>query len=219
MANFLKPFVNWVAKNYGDNIGKMLIHNGVIGWILSSAAQVVAIMINDKIPKKQKMYMIPQEIADAGVNIISFYLITQTFKGLGSKLVDTGRWLSGPVRKFLLDNNIQNVGKKGFDVLTQGHLTPEMMTKFKDFRSGMDVIFTTIGTVLSCNIVTPIVRNEIAANRQKKSIKTMEEPYNVVSNQSIFTQNPYMKRPTMDSFTGNSYARTSVYPNSSSLKI
>ncbi|MBO5446762.1 hypothetical protein J6A34_04580 [bacterium] len=219
MANFLKPFVNWVAKNYGDNIGKMLIHTGVIGWILSSAAQVVAIMINDKIPKKQKMYMIPQEIADAGVNIISFYLITQTFKGLGSKLVDTGRWLSGPVRKFLLDNNIQNVGKKGFDVLTQGHLTPEMMTKFKDFRSGMDVIFTTIGTVLSCNIVTPIVRNEIAANRQKKSIKTMEEPYNVVSNQSIFTQNPYMKRPTMDSFTGNSYARTSVYPNSSSLKI
>ena len=219
MANFLKPFVNWVAKNYGDNIGKMLIHTGVIGWILSSAAQVVAIMINDKIPKKQKMYMIPQEIADAGVNIISFYLITQTFKGLGSKLVDTGRWLSGPVRKFLLDNNIQNVGKKGFDVLTQGHLTPEMMTKFKDFRSGMDVIFTTIGTVLSCNIVTPIVRNEIAANRQKKSIKTMEEPYNVASNQSIFTQNPYMKRPTMDSFTGNSYARTSIYPNSSSLKI
>ena len=219
MANFLKPFVNWVAKNYGDNVGKMLIHTGVIGWILSSAAQVVAIMINDKIPKKQKLYMIPQEIADAGVNIISFYLITQTCKGLGSKLVDTGRWLPGEVRKFLTDKNIANVGKKGFDVLTQGQLTPEMMTKFKDFRSGMDVIFTTIGTVLSCNIVTPIVRNEIAANRQKKSIKTMEEPYNVVSNQSIFTQNPYMKRPTMDSFTGNSYARTSVYPNSSSLKI
>ena len=219
MANFLKPFVNWVATHYGDNVGKMLIHTGVIGWILSSAAQVVAIMINDKIPKKQKMYMIPQEIADAGVNILSFYLVTQTFKGLGSKLVDSGRWLSGPVRKFLTDNNVAYVGKKGFDVLTQGNLTPEMLTKFKDFRNGMDVLFTTTGSILSCNIITPIIRNEIAANRQKKSIKTMEEPYNVVSNQSIFTQNPYMKRPTMDSFTGNSYARTSVYPNSSSLKI
>ena len=49
MANILKPFVNWVAKNYGDNVGKMLIHTGVIGWILSSAAQVVAIVINDEI--------------------------------------------------------------------------------------------------------------------------------------------------------------------------
>jgi hypothetical protein len=55
VANFLKPFVNWVAKHYGDNVGKMLIHTGVVGWILSSAAQVVAIVINDEIPKKQKI--------------------------------------------------------------------------------------------------------------------------------------------------------------------
>lgn len=219
MANFLKPFVNWVAKNYGDNIGKMLIHTGVIGWILSSAAQVVAIMINDKIPKKQKLYMIPQEIADAGVNIISFYLITQTCKSLGSKLVDSGRWLSGPVRKFLLDNNIQNVGKKGFDVLTQGQLTPEMMTKFKEFRSGMDVLFTTAGSILSCNIVTPIVRNEIAANRQKKFIADLEPATSDVSNQSIFNQNSYKRRPTMDAFIDGTYSRQRVYPTSSSLKI
>ena len=219
MANIIKPFVNWVATHYGDNVGKMFIHTGVIGWILSSAAQVVAIIINDKIPKKQKLYMIPQEIADAGVNIISFYLITQTCKGLGSKLVDSGRWLSDPVRKFLTDNNIPNVGKKGFDVMTQGKLTPEMLEKFRDFRNGMDVLFTTTGSILSCNIVTPLVRNEIAANRQKKFIADLDKTSNDVSNQSVFSQtSTYVKRPTMDGFMDKTY-RTSVYPSSSSLKI
>ena len=55
---------NLIAKHYGDAPGKMLVHTGVIGWILSSAAQVCAISINDKIPKEQKMYLITQEIAD-----------------------------------------------------------------------------------------------------------------------------------------------------------
>ena len=219
MANFLKPFVNWVAKHYGDNVGKMLIHTGVVGWILSSAAQVVAIVINDEIPKKQKMYMIPQEIADACVNIASFYLVTQTFKSIGSKLVDSGRWLSAPVRKFLIDNKVANVGKKGFDVLTQGNLTPEMLKKFSEFRNGMDVLFTTTGSILSCNILTPIVRNEIAANRQKTAIKDMERPTDVASNQSIFNQNTFVKRPTMDAFQTRVYDKYSVYPSSSSLKI
>lgn len=218
MANFLKPFVNWVATHYGDNVGKMFIHTGVIGWVLSSAAQVVAIMINDEIPKKQKMYMIPQEIADAAVNIVSFYLITQTFKGLGSKLVNTGRWLPASVRQFLTDNNVTNVGKKGFDVLTQGNLSPEMLNKFGKFRNGMDVIFTTVGSILSCNIVTPIVRNEIAANRQKRDIAKMEAQLNP-SSQSVFTQNSYIPRPTMNSFSSNALARCSVYSKSSGLKI
>ena len=41
-------------KAYGGSMGKMLIHTGVIGWALSSAAQIFAIAINDKIHKKQK---------------------------------------------------------------------------------------------------------------------------------------------------------------------
>lgn len=219
MANFLKPFVNWVAKHYGDNVGKMLIHTGVVGWILSSAAQVVAIVINDEIPKKQKMYMIPQEVADACVNIASFYLITQSFKSIGSKIVDSGRWLPASVRKFLTDNKVANVGKKGFDVLTQGNLTPEMLNKFSEFRNGMDVLFTTTGSILSCNIVTPVVRNEIAASRQKSAIKEMERPTDVPSHQSIFSRNSYVKRPTMDAFQTRVYDKYSVYPSSSSLKI
>lgn len=213
----LKPFVNWVARHYGDNVGKMLVHTGVIGWILSSAAQVTAILINDKLSKKDKLYMVPQEIADAAVNILSFYLITQTFKGLGSKLVNSGRWLPAFVRNFLTGNNVQNVGKKGFDVITQGNLSHEVMKKFTNFRDGMDVIFTTAGSVLSCNIVTPIIRNEIAANRQKKAIADFDKtPENT---KSVFTTYNGLNRPTMSTFGSNLYSKNSITSSSSGLKI
>ena len=36
-------------KTYSGSLGKMLIHTGVIGWALSSAAQILAIVINDNI--------------------------------------------------------------------------------------------------------------------------------------------------------------------------
>ena len=53
MANtsMFRNILKKIAKAYGDKPGKMLVHTGVIGWILSSAAQVCAIVINDKIPK------------------------------------------------------------------------------------------------------------------------------------------------------------------------
>ncbi len=207
-----------IARKYGENPGKMLIHTGVIGWILSSAAQVAAIIINDKIPKEQKMFLVPQEMADAAVNIASFYIITQSFKSVASKLVKTGKWLPGVVRDALDKSDVADkVGKKGFDVLKDGKLTTELADIYKKFDAGIDVIATTIGSILSCNIVTPIVRNEIAANRQKSGIARMNKDINMSSNVKLPTElNGYLGRPSMQTFQA---AKPSVYTPSSSLKI
>ena len=201
---------NYMAKNYGKSHGKMLIHTGVIGWILSAAAQVGAIVTNDKISHKQKMYLIPQELADAAVNIVSFYLITQSFKSVVTKAVNCGKILNKPVREFLETNNVKNVGKKTFDVLRNGKLTDDLVKKFESFRNGVDFTGTTLGSILSCNIVTPIIRNEIATNKQKKHIAKMEE-YNI----SVVdpAKNCYLPRPSIQSFQAN------AYKSSSSLKI
>ena len=169
----LKNVINKIAAAYGNNPGKMLVHTGVIGWALSSLAQVFAIVLNDKIPKEQKLFLIPQEIADAGVNILSFYLITQSVKTLALKLVNTGKWLPASVRKFMTDGAVKDIGKGTFDVLKHGKLTEEMALNFKEFRNGIDVIATTAGSIMSCNIVTPLIRNEIAADRQKTYIAKM----------------------------------------------
>ena len=59
LSQMFKAFKNHVYNVYGPNPAKMLIYTGVLGWFLSSAAQVVAIAVNDKIPKEQKAFLIP----------------------------------------------------------------------------------------------------------------------------------------------------------------
>lgn len=209
---------DYIASHYGEDVGKMLVHTGVIGWILSSAAQVTAIVINDKIPKEQKMYMIPQELADAAVNIVSFYAITRTFKALSNKLVSSGKLLSKPVREVLKNSSVaKDIGKKGFDVVKNGHLSPETLKKYQEFYSGVDIAGTTLGSVISCNLVTPIIRNEIAARRQKKGIarinsKAESQPANLKTPE---VKTPFLQQPTMQTFQASYMNRN----NSGSLKI
>lgn len=203
--SLFKNMVNRVALLYGKNPGKMLVHTGIIGWILSSAAQVCAIMFNDKIPKEQKMFLVPQEIADAGVNITSFYLVTQSFKSISTSLVKSGKLLPKSVKDFLIYKGAgDKLGKLGFDVYDSNLLTPSGIKRFDSFKDGIDVIGTTVGSIISCNLVTPVIRNEIAARRQKKLIAKMNKPYDVASN----VKNPsksYIKRPSIADF----YSKTS----------
>ncbi len=202
--SFLAPFNEFVAKHYGKDTGKMLIHTGVVGWILSAAAQVMAIVVNDKIPKEQKMYLVPQELADAGVNILSFYTITQGCKSVASKLVKSGKLLPKTIRGILDAKGLTDkVGSKGFDIFKDAALTPAAIKRLEKFKSGVDVTAATIGSVLSCNIVTPIVRNEIAASRQKDLVARMN---NADTNHSSYVKPgyAYIKHPSMYDFTHNS---------------
>jgi hypothetical protein len=166
--------------------------------------------LNDKIPKEQKMFLIPQEIADAGVNIVSFYLITQSFKSVALKLVNSGKLLPKAVKDFLVYKGVGNkLGKAGFDVYKSGALTPSGIKRLDSFKDGADVIGTTIGSIISCNLVTPLIRNEIAAHRQKKSIARMNTPYDVASNVKTPSKN-FVKRPSIVDFQTQAYSKSSL---------
>ena len=82
------------------------------------------------------MFLIPQEIADAGVNIASFYLITNCFKSLASKLVKSGKWAPKSVREFL-NASPKNLrlkwAKVGFDILKDVKNVPDSIAK--DYKS------------------------------------------------------------------------------------
>ena len=171
VAEFMsKQFMNvknYLYKNYGEAPGKMLVHTGVLGWILSSAAQVTAVMFNDKISAKEKLFLIPQECADAGVNIISFYLVTNTLKNIGSKLVSTGKLATPKIKQYIKQNNLtEEIGKITTDI--KKGMTGDIREHYTDFKNGVDVITSTAGAILSCNIITPILRNQYAANKQKE---------------------------------------------------
>ncbi len=73
-------FLTGLLKISEKDASKMLIWTGVAGWTLSSLAQVGAVLFNNKISNEKKSFLVPQEMADAAVNIGSFFLITQAAK-------------------------------------------------------------------------------------------------------------------------------------------
>ncbi len=175
LSNGYMNVKNYLYKNYGEAPGKMLVHTGVLGWILSSAAQVTAVVFNDKIPSKEKLFLIPQECADAAVNILSFYIVTNTFKNIGSKLVSTGKLTTPKIQKYIKEHNLTDqIGKVSTNI--KNGMTGDIREHYTDFKNGVDVITSTAGSILSCNIITPVLRNEYAAKKQKEILAKKSSP-------------------------------------------
>ena len=106
-----------------------------------------------------------------------------------------------------------NFAKWYDDVLKNADLSADVAKKFKAFSNGIDFSATTLGAILSCNIVTPLARNYIAAKRQQASIAKLDAAENVPAK---VTEKPFFARPTMVDFQG---ARFSTYGSGSGLKI
>ena len=206
-TELFSTFKTYIFKKYGENPGTMLVHTGALGWILSSMAQVSAVVVNDKISPEQKSFLIPQEIADAFINIVSFYVITSSFKNLASKLVSSGKISTKPIKNFLEKQGVaEKVGKLNFNIEKLENFK-DIKGEYKPFKNGVDVLASTVGSIISCNYVTPIFRNRFAAHEQKYATAKM--------NRKNPTQAPATQRTSMDAFISHSATR---FP-SGSLKI
>lgn len=174
VPSFVKTFANYTYENFAKKPGKMLLWVGVIGWVLSSLAQVTAVVINNKIPNDQKKFLIPQEMADAAVNILSFFVLTKSVTHLGESLVKSGKLATPGIRNFLKNNNLEKeVCKKGFNIPDSNAFKNDktFQNEYFKFADGVSFISSTIGSIVSCNIITPILRNKFAAARQKADIE------------------------------------------------
>ena len=170
-SSLLQKGLEWVYNNFKKNTATMLVVTGTIGWGLSSLAQIGALIINPKISKEQKSFLVPQEFLDAVVNIGSFFMVTQATKKIVSKMASTGKIAPTKVREFLSKNKVyeKQVGKLSLDLdevlKTENKFPKESYYAYKNF-------VTTLGTVgasiVSSNIITPILRNSMASNIQKK---------------------------------------------------
>ena len=121
-------------------------------------------------------------MADAAINIISFYVITSSFKNLASKLVSTGKLSTVKIKNYIkskVANPSEYIGKLSSNIEKD---FPEIKGDYKAFKNGVDVVASTVGSIISCNIVTPILRNEYAAKRQKEAIAKMRSDNPVKSN-------------------------------------
>lgn len=186
MANFLQKTLESIYNTYKKDTGKMLIHTSVLGWALSSLAQIGAVVVNPKISKDQKGYMLPQEIMDAVTNVLSFLIITLSTKKFVSKLASTGKIAPVKVRNFLnkhKDLYGQKIGKLDFDIddalRKSNDINKEDIRKsYYAFKNFSTTVATVAAGAFASNIVTPIVRNNYATKVQKRYLANRPQSTN-----------------------------------------
>ncbi len=148
-----------IIANFANDNAKFLFITAAIGWFLASAAQTFGIIVNKDIDKKDKKFLIPQEILDGAVNIGLYALITAPLIKNTEKLIDKG---------IISFTNVQKN-------------TP----KFDNIKGGARVLASFAGAVLSCNIITPIIRNKLGGIATHR-----KEMYQKI-NMDEFKYNPY----------------------------
>lgn len=109
----LDAFKKYMYNNYCKDTAKMLLITGTLGWIFSAAGQIVGIASNKKVAKKEKKFLIPQEIADAVINIASFYIVTNKLQNFAKARVSTGKIITPAIRKICEKFNINHTAKFG----------------------------------------------------------------------------------------------------------
>lgn len=160
-----------VYNNFKKDTAKMLVITGTIGWGLSSLAQTGAILVNPKIKREQKTFLVPQTLLDAVVNIGAFFLITQATKRMIAKMCSTGKIAPQNVRNFLNKNKElygDKVGKLSLDLDKVLAKEPEYLQhSYNTYKNHVTTLGTVGASILATNIVTPIIRNSGASSIQK----------------------------------------------------
>lgn len=172
--SLVKSFANKIYKAFSDDTGKLLLWTGTVGWILSSIAQLSGVITNKNISDDQKKFLIPQEIFDAVINIASFFIVTKTCTDIGKKLVKSGKLTTNIIKNLLTKEEIAKIGTKDLNISALDRVKNEtdikLTSAYGEFSNGIGFVFSTIGSIISSNIITPILRNKIASARQKDDI-------------------------------------------------
>lgn len=179
IVNLLKRKLTKLAVDSTSKMGDIIIFTTVAGWMASSAAQIFGIAKNKNYTKEQKKYMINQEAFDALTNIGLYFGMTKSLTLLSSTLVKTAKFAPRSIINFMNRNGLMpRRGKFDFDItkVSGFDTTPGLKSTYDAFKCFADASAATIGGIISSNIITPIVRNRIAAHRQNK-YKQYTSPY------------------------------------------
>lgn len=198
MANLMDKFNGYMFGKFSKGLGNMLLVTGTLGWVLSAVGQLWGLKTNKNLSDDQKKFLMPQEMADAVANIISFYVITKSVKDLSKKAVSSGKLVTKEIAVFCEKNGIdiaktKDIGKAISDKISQLKLltnTKELsvpqvkkdelnakitgLQNFNDntyapFEGGAETVGSVVGAIVSSNILTPILRNKFASSRQNQA--------------------------------------------------
>lgn len=169
---------NFIAKSATYALEKpapFLRYTTAVTYLISTAAQGGGIIINKDLPKKEKNFLLLQELINGALELGTFMTIATGFENLGRKLVDSGKVVGSEIAK----NN-------------------------PTFRKGVAMLFSIAGTIVAFNLVTPLLRNPIIALIQKFTGKGKTDKKNVELTRPILPNlklNPHLKFNTTNPFS------------------
>lgn len=207
LLNGFKRTLGRLAGASTTKMGDIIIFTSVAGWMASSAAQVYGIATNKNYTHEQKKYMITQEVWDAITNIGLYFGITKSMTWITSQMVKSAKLAPKSIIDFMRRTGIaQNRGVFGFDITqARGFEQAGLRSTYNAFKCFADASAATIGGVISSNIITPVIRNQIAAYRQNKykarnmaNMNNVEQPQQPTAPKTPV--NTYPQRTSFDAY-------------------
>ncbi len=193
---FVTDFVNYMFKNYSQDAGKLLVHMGALGTVFGAISQLCVVAFDKNIDKKKKKFLLPQEAADAAVNIFMFYTVCDLVKKGSDKIVEKGALLTKEAAdaikaikpgaaswkdvftnaelKTKLTDLLSNPSKlnvfNGNVTAAQQQKVAEALAKLEKHKNNCGVVAAIAASVVASNIITPYLRNIFASKYQKHQI-------------------------------------------------
>ena len=221
----VKQYAESVYKQFGKSSGKMLLATSAIGVALSTLAQASAVLVNEKYSVSQKAFMIPQELTEGAISILSLFIITSPIQILAKKYSTTGKILSKDLKNYMEKNNL--LGKRGnLDFNLKELLESEvkklestdtlvksapqekesmlleyqnLLNNYNALEDATSAIVTAAGSILSTAVILPFLRNYSASYYQKINM----HHYNQHQTKKQSIQDFYSKQPLYGSTSGD----------------
>ena len=136
---------------------------------ISTTAHTSGILKNKSIPDKEKKFLVPQEIINGTISLITFFSIATSFEKFGELLVDKG---------IIISKTAKNIPQ---------------------FKKGIAMLFSICGTVLAFNLITPLLKNPLTVlfqkiTKSKEPVKKLDvtiPSLKINNNLSLTNTNPF----------------------------
>lgn len=196
-ANLWNNVLKKTWEIYAEDVGKSLIHLGALGWFLSAAAQIRMIVCNKDIDKKEKQFLVPQEIADGVINVGLYYTICQMIKTGTEQVLESGKIMT----------------QRSFDTVMK---LKNSSTSVRDFIEAMNEV------IVARNFLRKAKRHQKLSNFYNGSLSILEKfqdrksggknSTTVISNatkrEKIFERNPILRETFENIFKNGQVKQT-----------
>lgn len=106
-----------IWDKFCNDSGNILLYANVAGYFSSMLSQIWATATNDKLSKKDKTYMLPQDAAEGLTNVVVSLTLGKAIKNYGDWLLETGKKPIDEYREVFKSFGIKSDCKKFSEVL------------------------------------------------------------------------------------------------------